>query len=136
MTAQQLADEGEKIIFGGVGKNKEQGAIGKGQCPLCHAFHAGMLGERAPNLNGLPERAGKERLKIRNIRRAMLPSVTMLKRKRSLDQALRKMAQEYIAESHACPNCYVVAGFGVKGTNDKESPMPSIHKPPISLSMP
>ena len=33
MTAQQLADEGEKIIFGGIGKNKEQGAVGKGQCP-------------------------------------------------------------------------------------------------------
>ena len=62
MTAQQLADEGEKIIFGGIGKNKEQGAVGKGQCPLCHAFHAGMLGERAPNLLNLPERAGKERL--------------------------------------------------------------------------
>ncbi len=62
MTAQQLADEGEKIIFGGIGKNKEQGAVGKGQCPLCHAFHAGMLGERAPNLLGLPDRAGKERL--------------------------------------------------------------------------
>ncbi|MEK6532247.1 MAG: c-type cytochrome, partial [Nitrospirota bacterium] len=29
----------------------------------------------------------------------------------------------------------VVAGFGVKGTNDKESPMPAIHKPPISLSL-
>jgi mono/diheme cytochrome c family protein len=28
-----------------------------------------------------------------------------------------------------------VAGFGVKGTNDKESPMPKIHKPPISLSI-
>ena len=50
MTPQQLADEGEKIIFGGIGQNKVQGAIGKGQCPLCHAFHAGMLGERAPNL--------------------------------------------------------------------------------------
>ena len=62
MTAQQLADEGEKIIFGGIGQNKVQGAIGKGQCPLCHAFHEGMLGERAPNLDGLPERAGKERL--------------------------------------------------------------------------
>ena len=58
----ELADEGEKIIFGGMGKNKVQGAIGKGQCPLCHAFHKGMLGERAPNLDGLPERSGKERL--------------------------------------------------------------------------
>ena len=45
-------------------------------------------------------------------------------------------AQEYIAESHSCPSCFVVAGYGVKGTNDKESPMPAIHKPPISLSLP
>lgn len=43
--------------------------------------------------------------------------------------------QEYIAESHACPNCYVVPGFGVKGSNDTESPMPRIHKPPISLTL-
>ena len=45
-------------------------------------------------------------------------------------------AQEYIAESHSCPSCFVVSGYGVKGTNDKESPMPAIHKPPISLSLP
>ena len=57
MPQTELADEGEKIIFGGVGQNKVQGAIGKGQCPLCHAFHKGMLGERAPNLDGIPERA-------------------------------------------------------------------------------
>ena len=43
--------------------------------------------------------------------------------------------QEYVAESHACPSCFVVPGFGVKGTNDKESPMPRIHKPPISLTI-
>ena len=44
-------------------------------------------------------------------------------------------AQEYIAESHACPSCFVVTGFGVKGSNDKESPMPKIHKPPISFTL-
>ena len=33
MTPQQLGDEGEKIIFGGLGQSKVQGAIGKGQCP-------------------------------------------------------------------------------------------------------
>ena len=39
MPQTELADEGEKIIFGGVGQNKVQGAIGKGQCPLCqHVF--------------------------------------------------------------------------------------------------
>ena len=135
MTPQQLADEGEKIIFGGVGKNKEQGAIGKGQCPLCHAFHAGMLGERAPNLAGLPGR-GKERLEDPKYSKGD-PS----KREYEVKEAFpgsgtAENAQEYIAESHACPSCYVVSGYGVKGTNDKQSPMPAIHKPPISLSLP
>jgi hypothetical protein len=50
MTPQQLADEGEKIIFGGIGKSKEQGAVGKGQCPLCHAFFSEQSSERSPNL--------------------------------------------------------------------------------------
>ena len=135
MTPQQLADEGEKIIFGGVGKNKEQGAIGKGQCPLCHAFHAGMLGERAPNLLGLPERAGQI------LEDPKYSKGNPAKREYEQKEAFpgsgtAESALEYIAESHSCPSCYVVAGYGVKGTNDKQSPMPAIHKPPISLSLP
>ncbi len=133
MTTQQLADKGEEIIFGGVGKNKEQGAIGKGQCPLCHAFHAGMLGERAPNLLGLPTR--KERLEDPKYSKGD-PSKRMYSVKEAFPgSGTAETVQEYIAESHACPSCYVVEGYGVKGTNDKESPMPSIHKPPISLSL-
>jgi len=135
LTAQQLADEGEKIIFGGIGKNKEQGAIGKGQCPLCHAFHAGMLGERAPNLLGIPERAAKERLEDPKYSRGK-PQAREFAQKESFPGAgTAESAQEYIAESHSCPSCYVVVGYGVKGTNDKESPMPPIHKPPISLTL-
>lgn len=59
MTPQQLADEGEKIIFGGIGKSTEQGAVGKGQCTLCHTFYPEMLSERAPSICGvsLPESA-------------------------------------------------------------------------------
>ncbi len=106
MTPRQLADEGEKIIFGGIGKSKEQGAVGKGQCTLCHTFYPEMSGERAPNLWGITAR------------------------KRLHDTSI-----EYIAESHVCPSCYVVGGFGVKGTENRESPMPAIHKPPISLSI-
>jgi cytochrome c2 len=135
MSAQQLADEGEKIIFGGIGKNKEQGAIGKGQCPLCHAFHAGMLGERAPNLLGLPER-GKERLEDPKYSKGNAQARDYAQKEAFPGAGTAEDAQEYIAESHACPSCYVVAGYGVKGTNDKESPMPAIHKPPISLSLP
>ncbi len=136
MTAQQLADEGEKIIFGGIGKNKEQGAIGKGQCPLCHAFHAGMLGERAPNLMGLPERAGKERLEDPKYSKGKPQAREYAQKEAFPGSGTAENGQEYIAESHSCPSCYVVAGYGVKGTNDKESPMPAIHKPPISLSLP
>lgn len=136
MTSQQLADEGEKIIFGGIGKNKEQGAIGKGQCPLCHAFHAGMLGERAPNLAGLPERSDKERLVDPKYSKGN-PSKRDYEQKEAFPgSGTAENGLEYIAESHACPSCYVVSGYGVKGTNDKQSPMPAIHKPPISLSLP
>jgi cytochrome c2 len=136
MSAQQLADEGEKIIFGGIGKNKEQGAVGKGQCPLCHAFHAGMLGERAPNLQGLPGRAGKERLEDPKYSKGKAAGRDYAQKEAFPGAGTAENGQEYIAESHSCPSCYVVAGYGVKGTNDKESPMPAIHKPPISLSLP
>jgi cytochrome c2 len=136
MTAQQLADEGEKLIFGGIGKNKEQGAVGKGQCPLCHAFHAGMLGERAPNLQGLPERASKERLEDPKYSKGKAAAREFAQKEAFPGSGTGENGQEYIAESHACPSCYVVSGYGVKGTNDKESPMPVIHKPPISLSLP
>jgi mono/diheme cytochrome c family protein len=136
MTPQQLADEGEKIIFGGIGQNKVQGAIGKGQCPLCHAFHAGMLGERAPNLLGLPERAGKERIEDPKYSKGNPSKREYADKEACPGCGTAENGQEYIAESHSCPSCYVVAGYGVKGTNDKESPMPKIHKPPISLSLP
>ncbi len=102
MSAQQLADMGETIIFGGIGKRWEQGAIGKGQCTLCHKFEPGGSIERAPNLWGITAR---KRLKPTSI--------------------------EYIAESHTCPNCYVVAGFACP----IESYMPAIHKAPISLTL-
>jgi hypothetical protein len=136
MPQTELADEGEKIIFGGVGQNKVQGAIGKGQCPLCHAFHKGMLGERAPNLDGLPERSGQERLEDPRYHKGKPEARDTVQKEAFPGSGTAENAQEYIAESHACPSCFVVAGYGVKGTNDKESPMPAIHKPPISLSLP
>jgi len=136
MTPQQLGDEGERIIFGGIGQNKVQGAIGKGQCPLCHAFHQGMLGERAPNLIGLPDRAGKERLEDPKYHKGEPQKREFSEKEACPGCGTATTGQEYIAESHSCPSCFVVAGYGVKGTNDKESPMPKIHKPPISLTLP
>ncbi|GKS59116.1 hypothetical protein YTPLAS18_26430 [Nitrospira sp.] len=134
MSPEQLADEGEKIIFGGVGQSKTQGAIGKGQCPLCHGFNQGFLSERAPNLWGLPGRLD-ERLNDPRYHKGDPAARDTVDKESFPGAGTAEIGQEYIAESHACPNCYVVAGFGVKGTNDKESPMPRIHKPPISLSL-
>jgi mono/diheme cytochrome c family protein len=135
MTAQQLADEGEKIIFGGIGQSSVQGAIGKGQCPLCHGFQKGFLSERAPNLFGLPDRL-KERLDDSRYHKGKPSDRDTVEKESFPGAGTAEIGQEYIAESHSCPSCYVVSGFGVKGTNDKESPMPKIHKPPISLSLP
>lgn len=105
-TRQRLVDLGETIIFGGIGRSRVRGAIGKGQCPLCHLFEPGEPSERAPSLWGITSRQ----------RSSSSPLV-------------------YLAESHVCPNCYVVGGFDVRGTDGKESPMPVITKPPISLSL-
>lgn len=134
MQPQQLADEGEKIIFGGIGQSKVQGAIGKGQCPLCHGFNEGFLSERAPNLWAIPTRA-KERLEDPRYSKDNPEGRDTVQKEACEGCGTAETGQEYIAESHACPSCYVVAGFGVKGSNDRESPMPAIHKPPISLTL-
>ena len=42
--------------------------------------------------------------------------------------------ESYLRESMIQPSAYVVKGYGKKGTNDAESPMPDATKPPIQLS--
>lgn len=133
MSVSERADLGEKIIFGGVGASSTQGAIGKGQCPLCHGFQKGFLSERAPNLFGVPKRS-EDQMKDPKYGQKDPSKRDTVQKEACPGCGTASTAVEYIAESHACPNCYVVAGFGVKGTNDRESPMPAIHKPPIALS--
>ncbi|MFZ5877000.1 MAG: nitric oxide reductase [Nitrospirota bacterium] len=126
MTTQELADKGEMIIFGEMGTLHGQG---KGQCPLCHGFQKGALSERAPNLSGIPMRAAE---RIKDARYLKPDSV---KTESFAGSGRATSAIEYIAESHACPNCFIVAGYGVKGSNDRESPMPEIHKGAIGLTI-
>ena len=45
-----------------------------------------------------------------------------------------KAVEDYIRESMREPSAYVVAGFGKKGSNDTESPMPIVDQAPIELS--
>jgi len=42
--------------------------------------------------------------------------------------------ETYLRESMLQPSAYVVKGFGKKGSNDTESPMPAVDQPPIKLS--
>jgi hypothetical protein len=44
-------------------------------------------------------------------------------------------AIEYIAESAACPSCYVVTGYGLKSSNDTENPGEPLLENPINLSI-
>jgi hypothetical protein len=134
MTTKQLIDEGEKIIFGGIGKSKVRGAIGRGQCPLCHTFHAGMSGERAPNLFGATKRAS-ERLKDPRYHLGRPQERDTVQKEAFPGAGTATTPLEYIAETLICPSCYVPAGYGMRGTNDKDSPDINITKPPVSLKI-
>lgn len=45
-----------------------------------------------------------------------------------------KDAESYLRESMLDPGRYVVKGFGKKGSNDTESPMSAVDRPPIQLA--
>lgn len=90
----------------------EQLYQGKGTCALCH----NELG-RAPDLLAL--------------------NVTSTSLERLADPRYQGDASDveaYLRESMLQPSNFVVAGFGTKGSNDTESPMPAIDKPPVQLS--
>ncbi|MBT7941920.1 MAG: c-type cytochrome [Alphaproteobacteria bacterium] len=105
----------EKIDLGAMTMDKfialgEKIFNGKGTCTLCH----NNLG-RAPMLDGA---AG------------LVP-------KRLTDPRYKGEAtnvEEYLIESFIKPSAFVVAGFGKKGTNDSESPMPDVSGGSIRLS--
>ncbi|MBI1913098.1 MAG: c-type cytochrome [Deltaproteobacteria bacterium] len=84
---------------------------GKGACTLCHT----PVGGRAPLLDNIATVAS-ERIKGAGYKGSA------------------KTAEEYIRESMVSPSAYVAAGFGVTGTNDKESPMPDVRTGSIGLN--
>jgi len=86
--------------------------MGKGTCTLCH----NQLG-RAPNLLAL---------------NVVNTSLERIEDPLYLGDAMD--AASYVRESMLDPNIFVVRGFGKKGSNDTESPMSAVDKPPIQLS--
>lgn len=87
---------------------------GKGTCTLCHK--PAPLG-RAPDILGMDmESTSLERLADPRYQGDATDSAG------------------YLLESLVAPGKYVVATWGKKGSNDSESPMPGVDKPPIQLS--
>ncbi len=91
---------------------------GKGTCTLCH----NDLG-RAPDMLAMD-------LAEELLTRIADPDYRGAAK--GLDEA--EAIEVYLRESMIDPSIYVVPGFGKKGTQDRESPMPRVDAPPISLT--
>jgi hypothetical protein len=137
MTPGEMAEVGEVIIFGRLtGGNPTAADVGKGLCPLCHNVTGDVPRTAAPNLtandpSGLPiARRGSVRLSDPRYRAA-----DFAQREARAGSGRAQSDLEYIAESHVCPSCYVVAGFGVKGSGDRESPMVALYLPPNCMTI-
>lgn len=142
ITVDERARLGEQLIFGSIGGSKISGAIGKAQCPLCHVFKDNVLTEpkgfptdRAPSLFNVYRRSS-ERLQDPRYHRDHPHERDTKKKEACPGCGTATTAMEYLAESVACPNCYIVTGYGLKGTHDTDGGCPVIHKPPISISIP
>ncbi len=85
---------------------------GKGTCTLCH----NNLG-RAPDILAL---------NMGQTAQARLEDARY--------EGAATDVESYLRESMIEPSVYVVKGYGKKGTNDTESPMPNSAKPPIELT--
>ncbi|MFQ5596890.1 MAG: nitric oxide reductase [Nitrospiria bacterium] len=149
VTPEQLKTMGEKIIFGsndplGV-LAKGEGPIGKGQCPLCHRFFMEQKADRCPNLLALEkpdvddpllklDEEGRSHERVKGERYAEFKKMHADGEKNSGIVPHAETGGQYLVESEYCPNCFVVMGYGLKGTNDTVSPMPIINKPPILLA--
>ncbi|MCP3868449.1 MAG: cytochrome C [Gammaproteobacteria bacterium] len=86
----------------------------KGTCTLCH---------KPPPLGRAPDIEGVDMVAV-SVKRLADPRY----------QGGATDAAGYILESMVDPGNFVVAGWGKKGSNDTESPMPAIDKAPIQLS--
>lgn len=135
--AAQRAQFGELLLFGKLGTTGKDEAVGRAQCALCHAFSKDSpmvewesppwgphFFDFVPRIEGLIASPQYQQRPRNTIQPEAFPG-----------SGTATSVIEYLAESMVCPNCFVMPGFVVKGTQDRESPMPAIHKPPISLTV-
>jgi len=135
-----LISEGRFAIFGthhleleiSLSGKFDRMPIGKGKCAYCHLFVEGHKQDRCPDLRGIEkrshERIKENRYKMFTEKFATTPeSVSGLKSKAT-------SGGEYILESIYCPNCYVVEGFGIEGSDDLLSEMPVMSHMPYKMT--
>jgi hypothetical protein len=137
MTPKEMAEVGEVIIFGRLtGGHPTAADVGKGLCPLCHNVTGDVPRNAAPDLTatdptGLPI-AKRGMIRIRDSR---YRSGDFAQQEARPGSGRAETDLEYIAESHICPSCYVVSGFGVKGSGDRKSPMVALYLPPNCMTI-
>ena len=94
-----------------------------------------MPGERAPNLSGATQRASG-RLKDPRYHLRKPQARDTIQKEAFPGSGTATTALEYIAETMLCGSCYVVPGYGTRGTDDKESSdIANATKPPVSLKI-
>jgi hypothetical protein len=128
MNTEEWARVGEWLLFGTEGPARK--GIGKGQCPLCHDFTRDAR-PSPPYLSlfGIIKRAA-ERI---GEPRYLHPDTVQTESFPGSGRATT--VEEYLAESDVCPACYVVEQHANNDSNGRESPMPAVNKPPISLTI-
>jgi len=160
ITKEELVKYGMRIIFGTEDPlamlERGESPIGKGVCPLCHKMIAEQRADRAPPLIGVPDFDLMDldqeldiSIEARSHARIREERYRMYKEKYASEgepySSFRPHAEtpgEYLIQSLYCPGCYVVYGYGLKGSAEKESlipgdttpTMPRINKPPIALN--
>ena len=92
------------------------------------------MGELAPNLFGATKRAS-ERLKDPRYHLGKPQERDTVQKEAFPGAGTATTPLEYIAETLLCPSCYVPAGYGVIGTDDKKSPDINFIQPPVSLKI-
>ena len=133
MTQTEMAQAGEIIIFGRLtGGNPTLADVGKGLCPMCHTVTGPAIRDAAPDLTANDKQTGQA-IGVRGTSRIKDPRYLkgdFIQKEAFPGSGRALSALEYLAESHVCPSCFVVEGFGKKGSNDRESPMIAMHLPP------
>ena len=150
-STEQRAELGEVLLFGKVGARSEVRLFGevkgrptvsnsisngKGQCPICHRMFKEEVNadlDRDPFQPYLFNFAHRIKGLIASSKYQHRPEDTMQPEAFPGSGKATNLI-EYLAESNVCPSCYIAPRIGFTN-NPRESLMPGIQRPPISLTI-